>query len=222
MSMFCLCMNSISNYNVNFTSTPIKPVRLKRIGCDSHVYCVLSKLDPDCEEDKNAVKIIKENWSKKFQEDYNTTDCILKGFSSDFSKTFHQKNSSFYAIEIPEKEKLEHKIVGLMELEKEKFLFRKTMNLRFLVTHPDFANQNPNRHIKGIGETLFTEAVKITKAVKASALKFFSSNNVFYFTVLKKANIDDYAVCPKRKLYDNYGHFTLKKKHINEYLNRHD
>lgn len=221
-------MTGMVSNSVNFGSTPLHQVNLRKGDGSGFVRAVVSELDPKCEEDFLALSQVAKDWNAGF-----FVGKILNFFEAcRGSLTSHQNNpelqdwivknnpQTYYAVELLHEAPLHEKIAGLlMATFKRNTLHNcRNLDLSLLQVRPDIMYQdgvdNSARRIKGVGEVLVGQVFRHAKESAAPSITITSSNDYFYYETFKKSGvemIDD-------RLYDYTAPFTIKSGEFDKYL----
>lgn len=187
--------NNLQN-NLSFTSTPIKPIRLKGLN-NKYVKAVFTKLDSKNAEDINAIE--------KLYNDFGDKDETLKGFCMHF----FDKNADFpeyFALEKKEGRTLSDRIIGVFECMVNDFDYQGT----HLFVKPQYQFKNKNREITNPGKAILAFIVNAVKAKKLEGLTFCSTNNAFYNKIFSEAGIEfnrgksNFEILPQEGKYTDY------------------
>lgn len=193
--MFCFYWDMEINTNKNniyFGSKPLHYVNLTRLknGVKSgSVKAVFSKLNPSDEKDIAAIRQIKEQWKGKTVVPYYLCDDFLNSKDS---------KARYFAIELLGEQNLAERIIGFRKLRLEGYDTRsrtKKLDVHacYVATKPELSSENPNRDIKGIGETLLIESIAQAKKHNADKYTFQALHNspemAFYHYFFKKIGI---------------------------------
>lgn len=196
--------------NINFTSTPINPVYLKKIHDEKvtgKLRVTLSKLNSRDKEDKVAITKITSYWQLEENEKQ-----LLKDFFKDFKSP--KTDEHFLCLEVKNEDSLDKRIIGLMKYEKEKYPTFQNIHLSYLITKPEFSKANTERTLKGIGEILLGKMFYLANKINASNINFRSSDNKFYITSFEKAGIESGFLGNTL----SFGNFSLKNSSFEKYF----
>jgi len=200
-------LTPIQKNNVNFTSTPIHDVNLKRIADGANIPAVFTRLSIKNDEDLNAVTQIKNKWPKVHQ--------IITCFCNEFCKP-QTYDADYFAIELKNNTPfLSEKIVGLFKSIKIKNGDKERVYLSRIFSKPEHMRDNETRTIKGIGEVLLAETFNLAKKIKATCLDFHSDNDAFYFRTFEKAKI---KIEPGENFDPKNHDFHFSEKYFDQYI----
>lgn len=172
---------SKNNNNIYFTSTPLYRLNLTKIVNEAEngvAKGVFSKLNPKSELDIEAIKQIKESFTKI------DANCPGQLLCRDFLNN-SSDNIEYYALELSEKPTLAERIVGLAQIYPEK----RNYLLPYLYVMPEFQKSNPNRTLKNAGKLLMSLIFNQVKNSRSTGLSFSSTNDNFYLKIFRDANI---------------------------------
>jgi len=166
--------------SVNFTSTPIHYVNLKKVTNgveDGFIKAVFTKLNPnDLEGDCLAIEKIKETWKE---------NDMAEKFAGIFK--FFKSDLNFYnALELVGNNNLDERIVSLV---KSSIEGGRTLKLSILLSKPELSRENIQRPIKNVGELMLGEIFNKAKQLQVSRLEFESAEDAFYIHVLTRLGL---------------------------------
>lgn len=193
------------NNSVNFTSTPIHYVNLKKVTNgieDGFVKAVFSKLNPnDKEGDCLAIEKIKETWKE---------NDMAEKFAGIFK--FFKSDLNFYnALELVGNNNLDERIVSMVKSSVEG---GRTLKLSILLSKPELFKENIQRPMKNVGELMLGEIFHKAKQLQVSRLEFESAEDAFYIHVFDKVGIELTG-----DKYNPVKHkFSLPKEDFDKYL----
>ena len=199
-------MQISTNNSVNFTSTPLHYVNLRKVtngAEDGFVRAVFTKLNPkDLEGDCLAVDKIKDTWMGTSLRD---------NFAGAF-KFFKAESNHYNAIELVGNNNLGDRIVGLAKSSVE---LGRMLKLSLLLIKPEMSRINYKRSINHIGELMLGEMFNKAKQLNVSKLELESAEDDFYIKVLEKAGIE---LTPEK--YDSINHkFHIPVEDFDKYIN---
>lgn len=172
--------------NINFTSTPIHYVNLKKLTNgveDGFVKAVFSKLNPSDKKDIDAIIQINQDWDEEY---------LVSEYCGDFIRNISPDINQYHAIELLENKDLGDKIVGLVKYYFKNYGNKENLHLSWLITNPKakFISRDEKREIKGVGEILLGETFNKAKEHKALGLEFSYGNDSFYKKTFENAGIN--------------------------------
>lgn len=205
----------IQRQNINFTSTPIHNVNLRKVTNgkeDGFISAVFSKLNLGDTEDKTALWHIQNTWDESEKKSKAVANTICKHFLA----KKQERQADYFCLELENKESLGNRIIGLMELQPEKHDSKDVLYLSLLTTKPDFIHKKENRTIKGIGEILVGEAINQAKKGNHSRLDIWAEDKGFFARIFEKTKIDlEKILTRSNRDWDEY---EIKREHFQQYL----
>lgn len=149
-------------YNQNFTSSPIRKINLKDFrGRDFEA--VLSRLNPNDSEDRDAIRLIQSRWS------------MDKPFRFICANFLNKKTGSeFYAIELKKGTTLGHKLLGIVQI---------AGNI------VEYLKSNSESGVKGVGENLLAKAFSLIKENGFKEAQISSVKDKFYYHIFEQAGM---------------------------------
>ena len=202
---------SNQNNNVNFTSTPIHSVNLKKLtngAEDGFVKAVFSKLDPNDINDSLAIHELKATWDVPYN--------LMDEFSREFNLSI--KSHEYNAIEMVGEAPLYKRIVGLICSNSYSRNNEIISTGRVLITKPELSKKSDARSVKGVGEMLLGKAFYQAKLAKSKEFKFDSSATDFYEKTFADAKI---RIIKGVNFFQEGGNdrFVIGEKDFDKYIN---
>jgi len=202
---------STQNNRVNFTSTPLHPVNLRKFtngAQDGFVKAVFSKLDPNNLEDLAALKEIETNADSE-------KSAILRMLCGFFPYNCFQ-NDQYHCLELVGEGSLAQRIVGLLNTTPG-LGDKKAYVGKLIATVPRFKYGKDDRGIKGVGEVMLGETFNLAKKGGFERLSFDSTKNPFYDETFRTAKVN----VQEREIsgWDSARNIIIPKTEFDKYIN---
>lgn len=200
--------SSVENNNLNFKSTPVHYVNLKRVE-GGLTQAVFSKLNPNNSVDKKALSYVLRTWEDS---------PIIEDIYTNFTNYTNTSNSEYYAIELPGNESLGKRIAGLAHIIKKQDcdsdkMFQK-LEISEIAVNPKFKHNRLTSPYKNIGEVILGTIFNIAQQSKVAFVEFSSICDDFYNRTFKDARV----TCKRRLEGSRYyaGHRVKRFKILSE------
>lgn len=194
----------------NFRAIPLYDVTLLDKLGEKGIKATVVELEKNNAKDIFAIDEVAKQCDRKNSWLTQKPDWIFFSILDHFKRPNEIRKTKYYAVTVPDKDNF--KILGCMSLNENSRTEGKLLWLNDLFVSNDVAKRNESRNLRGVGEVLLGEAIRLAKNSKNFALDFISVADKFYDHSFNNAKIGN------ARLRDTSAEYRVEQSKFDKFL----